>query len=558
MIGLSNGERVVVQRSPSRTVVYGLIVIATLVAALPSFWPGEFLKGGDARFHVAWQMAFADLAGWSDPYPRWMSQMAGGLGSPVFFIYPPLGHWVAAILRVVPGLADIQFRLALVTLIGSGVGAFGFYAWMRRHASAQGAALAAIVYTLAPYHLFVDIYYRGAFAEALAFAPIPWLLYAIDRLRERERRAFVVLALATMGLLLAHVPSSIIVLPFAGIYAWVRFGPNPFCRPAFVYAAASACGVLLAGGYLGTALTHAAFINTSVLFGGRFESWRWLLGVSPWPDTATEKAILLTTLVQTALLLAGAWVLLRRRPRDRVVVTMVTTGVVTLVLMSAIAAPLWHLETPLNRIQFPWRILVVQTLAVAAVAGLSLDRIPTRRRLAASAVVGLLVIVNVGLLGYRDLVMRPVPPTLESLRSYDAPEYQLGPIAERLAVFDGDSQFRILSGAASVSVSAWEPRHLSVLVDAAEPTVLALRQFRYTGWTVTENTGSPSDATVQAGAPGDLLTISVPAGAHTLDLRQTATIGERAGWIASGLGVALLLAAGLFLRTRRDGGATIP
>lgn len=540
------------RRSSSRAVVYGLIALATLIAALPSFWPGEFLKGGDARFHVAWQMAFADLAGWSDPYPRWMSQMAGGLGSPVFFIYPPLGHLAAAILKSVPGFADVQFRLALVTLIGSGVGSFGFYAWLRRHAGRRGSTIAAIVYALAPYHLFVDVYYRGAFAEALAFAPIPWLLYAIDRLRERERRAFIVLAIATACLLLAHVPSSIIVLPFAGIYAWVRFGPNPFCRPALLYAAGSACGVLLAGGYLGTALTHAAFINTSVLFGGRFESWRWLLGVSPWPDTATEKAILLTTLVQAAMLLAGGWILLRQRNRDGVTVTMVATGIVTILLMSVLASPLWHLETPLNRIQFPWRLLVLQTLATAAVSGLAIDRLAGRRRLAAGGVVSLLVVVNAGLLGYRDLVVRPVPPTVESLRSYDAPEYQLGPIAERLAVFDGDSRFRVLSGAAAVSVSAWEPRHLTVLVDATEPSVLALRQFRYTGWTIDDTAGPLSGIVVEKGGPGDLLTISVPVGTSTLDLRQPATIGERLGWIASGAGAVMLLAAGFLMRTRRS------
>ena len=401
-----------------------VVGLATLLCLAPLFIPGELGKGGDARFHLVWQNALLRTWSWTSPYPRWMPDLVDGFGSPAFFIYPPVAHFVAGAFRLfLPDTHHTELRLVLAIALATAIGAAGFFAWMRERGLRRGAWAATALYTLAPYHIYVDLFHRGAFAELFAFAWAPWIFLAIGRLRSDPALAAPGLAISTALLLATHIPSSILLLPAAGLYAvWMHGRPGSW--PALgLYAWSSFCGLLLAGFYLGTAVTHGAYIDTAALFGGRSESWRWLLGFASWPDTGIQKVVMIVAGLQTALLLGLLMDLWReRRLRETPLVLYAgLCGLAAFALMTQASAPVWHLQTILNKIQFPWRLLFVQTLAVALLIGVWAER-SRWASLATPALVALLLGVNGSLLLYHDFVARPAAGrSLRALRSTGIP-----------------------------------------------------------------------------------------------------------------------------------------
>jgi hypothetical protein len=108
-----------------------------------------------------WLDQFADQLRQGILYPRWLPLSHGGLGSPVFYYYPPLAFYLASIF-VLGGLGTyaglIAAFFAAYTLSGAAM-----YAWLRHQA--QRPLLGALLYLAAPYHAF-NFYIRGAISEA--------------------------------------------------------------------------------------------------------------------------------------------------------------------------------------------------------------------------------------------------------------------------------------------------------------------------------------------------------------------------------------------------------
>src|SRR5205823_6430575 len=72
---------------------------AGLVLTLPVLILGVPFLSDDAGFHAVWYTHFSHQLWAGDLYPRWLAGMNGGLGSPVFFFYPPLPYFLTSILR---------------------------------------------------------------------------------------------------------------------------------------------------------------------------------------------------------------------------------------------------------------------------------------------------------------------------------------------------------------------------------------------------------------------------------------------------------------------------
>lgn len=519
-----------------------LLALFCALLAAPAFLPGEIAKGHDGRLHLAWQKAFSEVVWSGTLYPRWLPQMNEGFGSPVFFIYPPLSHMVAAALEVAaPLLPGSQARLAAATLAGLWFGGIGMHAWMRSRGLGNGAAVAALFYVAAPYHLFVDVYLRAAFAEAMAFAFLPWIFRSVDRIASRPAGAFVSLALGVAALLLTHLPTSLAVLPLCGLYALLVYA-RPFNAAALAtFAAAAAAGTLLAGGYLGTALTQEAFINIEGLYGHWSLSWSWLLGGPPWSDPGTQRAILIVTACQ-ALVFAGAAVVLRVR---RVPLTAPTafclgSGLLALFMMTAPSDFLWRLETPLNRIQFPWRLLVPQALVTAALLGTALDG-ARRAAVLGGGLAAALVALNGGLLVREDALVRLAGAPEAQWTNRDAWEYRLGDVEKLGALFPAAARAVITTGRGTVDVVAWEPRRIVLRVDASGPATVAVRQFSYTGWFAVTDGGEPVAAPAQA-RPGEVVRFAVSGrGEHRVVLELASTNAEALGWWLSAAGLVVLV-----------------
>src|SRR2546421_10650946 len=77
-----------------------LIIIGVgCFATLPLLVYGLSLMSDDGATHALWYVNFSDQLWSGDLYPRWLSAMNNGLGSPVFFYYPPVPYFLTSFLK---------------------------------------------------------------------------------------------------------------------------------------------------------------------------------------------------------------------------------------------------------------------------------------------------------------------------------------------------------------------------------------------------------------------------------------------------------------------------
>lgn len=585
--------------------MFFLVLAAVVCVAVmyPALTADAMLGGHDAAVHMLWQEHFSAVF-WRDTvYPRWLHEHNLGFGSPAFFAYPPLSQIMTSLFA--PFGSEVigpAARLALSATLARIIGAWGIYWWMRSHTGRFPAFAAAVVYIVAPYHLAIDTYVRAAFAELWAFAWPPFALVAIDRLHRRAAWPLVLLVAAMTAILLTQAPSVLIVIPALAFYAVIRSVTNRDAVPVVLFTIAGVLSLMLAAPYLVTMIAHLRYVGTDCLYNDYFSSPRWLIGRFPWPNGVIETPFVLTVGTQAGLAaaaLAAGLAGTRRRPPVYVVFAVVLL-VASIVLTTTVSAAFWELNTPLNRIQFPWRILMLQVLALAPLVAFALaapgtlahrmgssdrsERAPDRQsqsnrrsssiggcslanrkpwRLIVLAVIALGVVI-LGVVNYvilRDLAILPVRPAnttkerAQALTSgnLEACEYRLGHLAEMAARFPGSARAIIVEGEGIVHVPYWKSRRIILVTESATEIVVAFRQVDYTGWRYRISNGD-TGFTQRFSDDEPFATMRVPAGRHMIEAVLVAGGAEWTGWAtaAAGLLLTLSVAGGLWWRGRRN------
>jgi hypothetical protein len=544
---------------------YLFIAGVALLCMLPALILGLPMESDDGLSHRRWQLYFANQLWHGNVFPRWLIDLNDGFGSPAFFIYPPLSHYAAALFSpLLPGDPAIAYRLSMSILLSVVISGIGAYHWINQVVRERNAAIAgALIYLIAPYHLVVDIYIRGAMAEAWAFAWAPWTLLAIHMFGRRDRRAIPVYVISAAALLFSHAPSSLFLFFAYGAYA-IFLAKNQKDSAILLYTIiCTVTAILLAGIYLGTALTHTDYINTKALYEGYFNFFNWLMfsGVR-WQSTKAEYSISGSAIVQTlAAVSLGMVALLLTKPKAPIRAMAWLSILGTLLLffaMSAWSGVFWKILFPLQRIQFPWRLLMLQSLCLAMLAGCCMRvtadvNAPAKRKqvyaLVAAIVLGFFL-VNAALY---VLTKKSIPAT--EIGSSETPEYRLGDTDKLRGLFPPDRKVAILDGQGEINVLAWTPRHLVVDVNALTPMHIAVRQFYYPGWEVRVGKSGIYRPVQQLDAERPVVSVNLEAGRQQLEFSLLPTPAEKAGTTASIVGC-VMLALLMFFSSRHKKGLT--
>ena len=317
-----------------------------------------------------WTDQFADQLRAGTLYPRWLPASHGGLGSPVFYYYPPLGFYPAGLLAAA-GLTPYAAIVATFGLAFAGAGA-AMYGWLRDQAERPLAG--ALLFMAAPYHL-ADFYGRGALAETCAIAFIPLLALGLRRVAEGRGAALAALAYAAM--ICTHLPLALLASLFlAAPYALVLAKGRP--KALLAFAPPLVLGVPLAAIYLVPALALEPFRDAAVLWSHDvLQPDHWLL--TNWtPPLDGMRLISLKVIAVVAL--PAAFLALRRGafwPLYALAVCAIVAGLLPL---------FWDL--PLVRsVQFPFRALPFAEFGFATAFALA----PRGRLVALLAVPALLL-----------------------------------------------------------------------------------------------------------------------------------------------------------------------
>lgn len=519
---------------------------------------GSTMIFGDAPVHMRWQAHIAPAVWDGTLYPRWLAGMNNGLGSPAFFFYPPMLQWLGALFwPLASGTANAMTRLALAVWLASALGAVGCRDWLRAIGlPGPAAGFGGCLFLLMPYRAFVDFYQRGALPELVGISAMPWLLWFAVRLQDRSRRATLGYSLSTAAILYCHLPAALmgvllssaylVTLSFHRSRERLEFDWNLLARGI----GATLLGIALAAPCAVPALSLLGYLgDTGAMFGPRNQPVNWLLfSQIPWVDPAMHLVTLgLVTAALTAAAVLGliAW----RGPRTlRIHLIFLLTSVVVVALLNhAVSRPFWALQTPLSRIQFPFRLLGLQVVALSGIGALALGAAsslsPRLARLLWMTAPALLLFdaALIAVHDYRDRQEKLLPAVTDIVAdTMDTSEYVLGNPA-RIAARFGPAGDGIVSGLGVAKRGQIAYRRLTYRIAAKTSVNLALHQFAFTGWECRIDDG-PWQPGARLPAPLAVATCRVPPGAHRLEARLPATPWETGASIIAGLAALLLLA----------------
>lgn len=583
------------------------LLLLALIATGP-LWGSGLLNtrgGGDSPFNLLRvHQLTANLRAGAFP-ARWMPDAAYGFGYPFFGYYAALPYYLAAGFNLIG--VDILSAVKLTQTIFFAAAAVGMYEWTRRVLrSRAGGWLAAVAYTVAPYHL-VNVYVRGdSLSEFAAFAFYPLILWGLDHLAKRPSlRRMIPPALAYAGLTVTHNLSAFIfslcaLLPYVVFcvlrlkFQVPRFKLHKLLLVVSSFIGALLIGVLLAAWYWLPTLAETGDVQMTAQTSGYFyygQHFRAADLVQPkfifdyyaiTPERPTAFAAM--GLMQTILALAGgiAVVLtsirLRSAGRDlrfevSYLIFVLAGLLLTTWLVTPLSRPLWDILSPLQLIQFPWRILSAQAFFTALLTGAIPSLFPPRWgegkgkkrwHWIIAAIVALLLAIA-GLAGLRPeyLPIAADEVTVERLQLYELftgnigttiryewlPRWAVPRPFTGPALFDPDRPPRAipLGGelVSTVEITHEPTRRVWTVETGASGAELAFPLYYWPGWRATVD-GTP--VKVQPAANSGYLSLTVPPGKHTVTMRLGHTPVQLVAELVS-LATALgLLAYGIFKR----------
>jgi uncharacterized membrane protein len=496
----------------SNSVPYLALIAAALLLCAPILIHGAPDRSHDSPDHARWTNQFCTQFWSGEAYPRWLAAENGGFGGAAFFFYPPLPFYVGCAVWPIARHADpfgwwtagFSFTLAAVF---SGCSAF---LWLRSLVSRRAALFGALVYLLAPYHLAIDLYTRGALAEMWAFVWMPLVLLFIDRSAIGRRGALAGLAISYALLIFSHLPATLMFSPAALVFA---FRQHVFPRAAL----AMALGTGLAAIYLAPAMFEQDNVRLDTMTQGFYDYHNWWI-TSP-ANTDFRIGIVAATLATF-----GLSALLWRGSRFYFGV-----AAAALLLMTPLTLPIWFLIPHLKMVQFPWRFNGLLLLATAVLAAIGYERL---RRLARAGLLAAAAIATFAMMPsafahdrQEDQLQREVPEYWPAVSSAEFPAREVE-----------------LDSGGSTQVLSWRARHIELAINTPADATLTLAHFFYPGW---KGKAGEVDVPVHTSEGGDgWIATDVPAGRYTLTLDLAPLPQERIGAIvsaASVLGLVVML-----------------
>lgn len=529
----------------STATISALIVAALAVVSPFAVW--GVACGHDLTFHMNSWLEVAQQWGAGVVYPRWAANANYGSGEPRFLFYPPLSWMLGGALgSIIPWqFVPVAFDICAVFLAG-----LAMHRMAREWFEEPDASLIAVAYAVNPYML-LTIYVRSAFAELLAASFLPVLLLWIVRERP-AREMFVPLALTVGGVWLTNVPAAIIAT-YVAVLLLVTVTIARRSSRVFLYGAgAIATGLLLASFYIVPVLYEKDWITvTQFLSPGVRPAENFLFTRIGEPEhDSFLRALSWLAIGQLIATAVGACAALRwRRQRPWLWWALVLLAGIALAMMLPVTGLGYRLMPDLRFLQFPWRWLLVVSLAYAVFV---ITAVPGFRGKWA-----LFAVLFVGLIALCDRTLQPacdpedtpfmIANVFHAGYGYMGTDEYVPAGGDNYEIKPDFPEYRLrgVDGNASLDKARVTDFHGGIyrkqfIVDSPQPVVVELRLMNYPAWRVEVN-----GATVmpQSDDPTGRVVIALAAGRSDVDVRFVRTSDR---WIGDGLSLAAMVLLGGF------------
>ena len=506
-------------------------------------------SGHDLQPHLA---SWMDIHGqWRAGiwFPRWAEWSNFGFGEPRFIFYPPLSPLLGAALgsilpwRMVPGV---------ILWICFFVAAFAMYKLASDCLDSRQALIAAVLFAANPYNIILA-YYRSAFAELLAAALFPLLIWAVLGVMRREWRRAPLLALVFAAIWLTNTPAAVIatysVIVLLIVSAVLRSGT----RPIVTAAACLALGLGLAAFYVWPVWRERGWIEmAAIVFGDGNPERNFLFSTNNAQDFLAfnwiVSAVGLYLMMPTAMAVVFEWPQSqRRRRRADVFWSMTVLAVVSSVMMFPLSKLLWRYLPGLVFLQFPWRWLTVLALAFAALVG-SVMKFRSKTFWVVAGITCAAVLTLSLKAGWGGHDVAAMTEKFSSGSGYfsttnftpvGANRFTLQEHAPLLQRVDDKGELVELRDV-TAQVGEWSAERKRFWVQAKEEVTVAVKLLNYPAWQVLVD-GRP--AAVDSFEKNGQMLITLPEGEHGIDIRFRRTRDRTIGGVISAASMILLLMA---------------
>lgn len=549
-----------------------IIVFAGFILTLPVLFYGAPFIGDDAVTHASWYIHFSEQFWSGELYPRWLVGMNNGLGSPVFFYYPPIPYFLTCLLR--PFFANDPFgwyQLGVSASLATIFSGLFAYLWLKQLVNKTSAVIAAVLYMAAPYHLASDLFIRFSFAEYWAFVWLPLILLFTHKIVDTKCLAIACFAIAYAILIMTHLPTTLIfsLIPIA--YALV-LKPDQKVRILGKLLASMAFGIGLSAIYLYPAMSMQKYVFLDRMGIGYFsyENWLFFSNFALW--TEDKLIVLLLLLDLAAIAVCAFWISRTNRVRCSGKLGMfwllVATG--SVFMMTELSKPIWIIFYPLQRIQFPFRFNIILTLAVTALIASAISNDRKGRSSKDFIIKGICLLLIASWIPaflwsafaafpIQDADRKTVDLKVEQGR--EAPEYrprwnesmngvdweiskdidnwdanlerEYHDLLQRVGgTIDGVSKVKVIEGTGKIDVVIWQSREIILHVTADSEMKIYVSQFYFPNWTALIQ-GQRNNLTVEPSQPDGLLSLIIPKGDYEVQLVLTKSTEELIGQLTS-------------------------
>jgi hypothetical protein len=548
-----------------KNIYFGAALILTLALLWPIFAAPYFSHQDDVQTIRLYEMdqCFKDRQ-----IPcRWVPDLGGGYGYPLFNYYGPIPYYVGEIFFAPTN--NILFAAKMMFLIPF-LGSFIFmYLMARKLWGEMGGSLSAVFYSYVPYHA-LDMYVRGAMGELWAFMFFPAIGWALLRLRERPKLSNALLLGLFMALLLgSHNLSSMIFLPWVLVAVGLIFYKER--KPQFLmsFGGAVLIGIGLISFYLLPMTFEKNMVHLETTIEGyfsyteHFKGLRRLFFDNNWyygqdnrevpggPRDTLSYQVGWIHLIGLFLALYAAKTFWKKQRFLSGVILFSTAAIfLSIFMIHPRSEFVWRLIDPLKYLQFPWRFLIIISFFISLIAG-SIFATNLPKKFVTPLWIGLIVLLVVFNFSFfkpekllyitqNDIL---IGPGFDHYKMYAIFDY-LPKSAKAPPAAPAPAPYQIIAGDTKVSDFAKGTDWIQFNAATKDHTILRLSQYYFPNWEIILD-GKKVDIDYKNDL--GLMTLLLGEGNHTVDakLKDTAirTIGDALSVITILLFIILTLLA---------------
>jgi uncharacterized membrane protein len=531
--------------------VFAILALVATAVTMPMWFLGN-ASGHDFQFHMA---SWLDVSGqWREGilYPRWAEWANFGFGEPRFIFYPPLSWLLGAALGLVLPWKMVPGAFIWIALV---LGGYGMWRIAREWLTPTQACAAAVLYAVNPYHLIV-LYYRSDFAELLAGAFFPFLIWRALRVMRDGWSAVPALAMVFALIWLTNAPAAVIATYSLALVLAVGALAGRSVRTLTAGGSAMACGFGLAAFYIVPAAWEQRWVQISQALVALLEPKdNFLFTHANDPEFLLFNWKVSTVAMAVILIAAIAAVFVSRRARQIGAAwwVILALGAASFFLMLPASGIFWRLLPKLAFVQFPWRWMGPLGFVFAFVTAAA----PVKRvtQVAAWATLGVMIVglgaafvsdcwwdsedipvlsrgIHAGN-GYEGTdEYQPVGSDRYALPGADIPYGDPpGPPTLLISTQNTDSGKILATPVGKACVTLWTAQRREFSYDAGDdPDIAGVRLLKYPAWRVMVD-GNPAQ-TSAADDTGQLL-VQVPAGRHEVSVEFVRTPDRTLGGVIS-------------------------